>query len=115
MAVVADRLPCPLCERDSISIGALRQHVRYMHHTTLGKVVGTRRPRPLKTHCVNGHEYTPENTYWTPSRTDARLCRICRDAHSKARDKRGRRMRVDENGKLRYTRIYGPDSNAVRR
>lgn len=31
----------------------------------------------LKTHCANGHEFTPENTYW---RTNAsgRDCRECR-------------------------------------
>lgn len=28
-----------------------------------------------KTHCNHGHEYTPENTYWTPA--GYRQCRIC--------------------------------------
>lgn len=27
------------------------------------------------THCMNGHEYTPENTYWRP--TGQRDCRTC--------------------------------------
>lgn len=31
-----------------------------------------------KTHCPQGHEYTPENTYETPSRKGGRLCRRCR-------------------------------------
>jgi hypothetical protein len=28
-----------------------------------------------KTHCPQGHEYTPENTYWT--RSGSRACRKC--------------------------------------
>ena len=35
-----------------------------------------------RTHCVNGHEYTPENTYTPPG--GGRECRMCRDASSKA-------------------------------
>ncbi len=29
------------------------------------------------THCVNGHEYTPENTYHKPGTFAQRDCRIC--------------------------------------
>lgn len=29
------------------------------------------------THCINGHEYTPENTYWRPGNVAARDCRSC--------------------------------------
>ena len=29
-----------------------------------------------KTHCIHGHEYTPENTYFRPG-TDKRICRTC--------------------------------------
>lgn len=32
----------------------------------------------LVTHCVNGHEYTPENTYSKPN--GKRMCRICKNA-----------------------------------
>ena len=32
---------------------------------------------PIKTHCLRGHEYTPENTYWFPGRPRARSCRTC--------------------------------------
>jgi hypothetical protein len=32
--------------------------------------------KPHTQHCVRGHEYTPENTYITPS-TGTRQCRIC--------------------------------------
>jgi hypothetical protein len=41
-----------------------------------------------QTHCVNGHEFTPENTYHRPSRPRARDCRACHNAHSRARYER---------------------------
>lgn len=31
-----------------------------------------------KTHCVNGHEFTPENTYVPPKRPTQRYCRTCK-------------------------------------
>lgn len=36
-----------------------------------------------KTHCAQGHEYTPENTYIRPGTTH-RHCRTCRAAWAKA-------------------------------
>jgi hypothetical protein len=32
-----------------------------------------------KTHCINGHEFTPDNTYLRP--TGGRACRRCRQRH----------------------------------
>lgn len=33
----------------------------------------------MKTHCKNGHPYTPENTYWQPTPTRrTHVCRRCR-------------------------------------
>lgn len=32
--------------------------------------------RAWKTHCVNGHEFTPENTYYRPDRY-GRMCKAC--------------------------------------
>src|SRR6267142_4962404 len=37
-----------------------------------------------KTHCVNGHEFTPANTYRVPS-TGHRNCLRCQQIHNKAR------------------------------
>ncbi|MFJ8146570.1 HNH endonuclease signature motif containing protein [Streptomyces sp. NPDC096048] len=37
-----------------------------------------RHPAGLPTHCQEGHEYTPENTYRRPN--GARLCRTCKNA-----------------------------------
>ena len=31
-----------------------------------------------KTHCANGHEFTPENVYTNPKRPNNRCCRACR-------------------------------------
>lgn len=35
------------------------------------------------THCVSGHQYTPENTYVAPD--GSRDCRTCRRAHDRRR------------------------------
>lgn len=35
-----------------------------------------------KTHCKNGHEYTPENTYWEKGKK--RKCRICKTNNMRA-------------------------------
>lgn len=40
--------------------------------------------RRESTHCLRGHEYTPENTYWFPG-SGARACRQCRREYDRAR------------------------------
>jgi hypothetical protein len=37
-----------------------------------------------KTHCKQGHPFTPENTYVPPSRPNERHCRICRAEWARA-------------------------------
>ena len=40
----------------------------------------------LKTHCPQGHLYSPENTYlWTDGTWNMRYCRACQSARNKAR------------------------------
>ena len=41
-----------------------------------------------KTHCIRGHEFTPENTYWVGERS--RRCRICKAAADAARPSRAK-------------------------
>ena len=38
-----------------------------------------------KTHCPQGHEYTPENTYRVPSRPNGRICRACQADYQRRR------------------------------
>lgn len=60
------------------------------HLRLLSREENTRRQRSaMKTHCVNGHEYTPENTYIRPSGGGVRDCRICiRERVSRYQQKR---------------------------
>jgi hypothetical protein len=54
-------------------------------HLWLGSNMDNQRDAAMKrrqrgqdaTHCVHGHEYTPENTYWRPSKVAGRDCRQC--------------------------------------
>lgn len=43
-----------------------------------------------KTHCVNGHELTEENSYGPPSAPTVRYCRTCRRLRGRERDRRRR-------------------------
>jgi hypothetical protein len=47
--------------------------------------------RQKRTHCDNGHEYTPENTAPRKGAVGARDCRICRRARNKAAGMKRRR------------------------
>lgn len=41
--------------------------------------------RGVPTHCPQGHEYTPENTIFRPSRPRSRICRTCSTARDAAK------------------------------
>lgn len=45
-----------------------------------------------KTHCPQGHEYTPENTYTSRGWRECRPCSIARAAQSQARKKESARV-----------------------
>lgn len=53
------------------------QNIRYSHR--LGRSVGN--PGKQKTHCINGHEFTKENTYFYGHRR----CRECQRIRDKQR------------------------------
>jgi len=36
----------------------------------------------LKTYCIHGHPYNPENTYNYPTKTKKRTCRMCQKVNS---------------------------------
>lgn len=53
---------------------------------------GERHANGRKTHCPSGHEYTPENTGWHPSRTGGqqRRCKTCDRERSRKRRQKAR-------------------------
>jgi hypothetical protein len=50
---------------------------------------------PRHTHCRNGHEYTPENSYMNPHNS-GRTCRICQRTRENARNLARREARRQE-------------------
>jgi hypothetical protein len=51
-----------------------------------------------RTHCKNGHEYSPENTKWRNNgRSEFRVCRACIREDSQQRRDRERRRHADGN------------------
>lgn len=51
-----------------------------------------------KTHCSNGHKYTPENTY---NYRKARLCKTCKAVWQKIRVKNGYHKEYERKKRLR--------------
>lgn len=47
------------------------------HRTNSLRGRGMAPARAAQTHCIHGHEYTPENTYVRPSGGGRRNCRVC--------------------------------------
>ncbi|MER7814556.1 hypothetical protein [Streptomyces sp. NPDC096153] len=48
-----------------------------------------------KTHCRNGHEYTPENTYVRPDRKPENTARDCRRCRANTEARRRRRIKLE--------------------
>lgn len=53
--------------------------------------------RPVPTHCVHGHRFTPENTYLLRTRSNQRRCKTCQ----KATDARSTSRRRNSNFQVR--------------
>jgi hypothetical protein len=51
---------------------------KHLEAVTHAENLKRRHPSNLPTHCGEGHEYTPENTYVRPN--GVRICRICKRA-----------------------------------
>ena len=65
------------------------QHLYAGTHTdNMQDMVNKHRHHELNvTHCPQGHEYTPENTYRQPSRPNQRICRTCKQQRDKQRNR----------------------------
>jgi hypothetical protein len=57
-----------------------------------GRPGGSGRPVPSLTHCLHGHEWTPESTYLNSR--GVRECRICKRIHNQERRARLREVTV---------------------
>lgn len=51
-----------------------------------------------KTHCKRGHQFTEENTYFTPNK--GRVCKICRDARVKGHHEKYANTEPKEHGTM---------------
>ena len=49
-----------------------------------------------KTHCIHGHEYTPENTYLRPN--GSRNCKICQRIREREWEQRKKTMEITNHG-----------------
>jgi len=86
-----NRPNCPKCGGPWTPLKDGRRYCRTCRKTTMrkwsrrtgrttGKAPGFRNRE--KTHCPQGHEYTPENTYIAPD--GSRRCRACKNEHRRA-------------------------------
>lgn len=64
------------------------RHVAGISHGAVGRRDGA-------THCIHGHEFTPENTYYSPT-INKRECRECKRVQSRERNARKQARRVAE-------------------
>jgi hypothetical protein len=64
------------------------------HLEAVDAAENTRRANPRRTHCLRGHEFTPENTYIKPNRSQG--CRACNNLlHRKYRARRLDRLTTE--------------------
>src|ERR1700730_7535713 len=64
-------------------VHATSRRLREKKANKKGRTVGL--PHKERTHCPKGHEYTPENIYWTKGNGKGRGCLTCRRASALAR------------------------------
>jgi hypothetical protein len=63
------------------------------HQVNILRGTGCSARNARRTHCPQGHEYTPENTYSRPGKTE-RQCRVCMAVRSKAQSLKRRLSRA---------------------
>lgn len=55
------------------------------HHENIHRGEGLAAQNAQRTHCVNGHEFTPDNTYTRKRQGGGRICKTCIYARGDAR------------------------------
>lgn len=76
--------------------------------TNMGRSDSPSTKNSRKTHCLRGHEFTPENTVMR--KNGHRDCRVCRDARNRAWQEANRgRIRVKERERMRRWRAENPE------
>lgn len=99
----------PGTQRDNIQDAIAKGRFRQLYH------------RAERTHCDQGHEYTPENTYWHMRYGyRVRRCRACRrEAEARARERSGAPKRrivdTEELAQVRARRAQGESLEAIAR
>lgn len=76
----------PCCNPEHLEVVTPRENIL--------RGVGASATNAAKTHCVNGHEFTEENTYLRPD-NGGRQCRTCNHERSKARAAREKAERAE--------------------
>lgn len=93
VAPIPDGLePDHLCRNRACVNPAHLEPVTHRVNLLRGNAPSARNAR--KTRCIRGHEFTPENTYVTPS-TGGRSCRECIKIHEGRRRERARALRAE--------------------
>lgn len=76
-----------LCRQRACVNPAHLEAVTHRENQLRGDSMVARQAR--RTHCVNGHEFTPENTWWEGNKRRCRTCRSARSAALRARRRNG--------------------------
>jgi hypothetical protein len=107
---ICDNPPC--VNPAHLRIGTQSENIVDMYQKGRANVpTGQRHHFGRKTHCVNGHPFTPENIYWrtAPLGTRARACRECRRING-----REHMRRVDPEKRRKWKQAARARKNAGR-
>ncbi len=78
----------PACVRpDHLEVGTRSHNMRY-------SILHGNNKQSRKTHCVHGHLYNEENTYWKISKRTGFKTRDCKACHKRWNQERSERTRV---------------------
>lgn len=80
---VCHRCDNPQCVNpDHLFLGSQATNMEDAKHKGRIRSEATGHFQSMKTHCIRGHEYTPDNTYIPPGKNE-RWCRECQRMHNR--------------------------------